>query len=196
MTGRASYASAEPAYSLPVFDRLAPAPSSALVAARIELQTGPGDVVADLFGRGGWVARLEPAHADARRGRAATAGRPPPRRRLPGHGCLTAWRYQPQGVDWRPVRDALRDLRTDARCRRHRLVARGRRWQSDRTAAAGDPALPLHGLPGPARRLGAAAGSAGRRRPGAGLERRRGRCHARHAARSIPRHCRCAHPAR
>lgn len=57
MTGRASFASAEPAHSLPAFDRLAPAPSPALVAARIELHTGPGDVVADLFGRGGWVAR-------------------------------------------------------------------------------------------------------------------------------------------
>jgi hypothetical protein len=57
MTGRASYASAEPAHSLPAFDRLAPAPSLSLVAARIELQTGPGDVVADLFGRGGWIAR-------------------------------------------------------------------------------------------------------------------------------------------
>src|SRR5512141_1476635 len=53
MTGRASFANAEPAYSLPAFDR----PSPALVAARIELHTGPGDVVADLFGRGGWVAR-------------------------------------------------------------------------------------------------------------------------------------------
>ncbi len=57
MTGRASFASSEPAYSLPAIDRLAPAPSTALVAARIELHTGPGDVVADLFGRGGWVAR-------------------------------------------------------------------------------------------------------------------------------------------
>ena len=28
-----------------------------MVAARIESHTGPGDVVADLFGRGGWVAR-------------------------------------------------------------------------------------------------------------------------------------------
>ena len=27
------------------------------MAARIELHSGPGDVVADLFGRGGWVAR-------------------------------------------------------------------------------------------------------------------------------------------
>jgi hypothetical protein len=57
MTVRASFASTEPAYSLPAFDRLAPAPSPALVAARIELHSGPGDVVADLFGRGGWVAR-------------------------------------------------------------------------------------------------------------------------------------------
>ena len=57
MTGRVSFASTEPAYSLPAFERLAPAPSPALVAARIELHTGAGDVVADLFGRGGWVAR-------------------------------------------------------------------------------------------------------------------------------------------
>ena len=57
MTGRASFASTEPAYSLPAIDRLAPAPSPALVAARIELHSGPGDVVADLFGRGGWIAR-------------------------------------------------------------------------------------------------------------------------------------------
>ena len=56
MTGRTSFAN-EPGYSLPVFDRIAPAPAPALVAARIELHSGPGDVVADLFGRGGWVAR-------------------------------------------------------------------------------------------------------------------------------------------
>jgi hypothetical protein len=56
MTGRTSFAN-DPGYSLPVFDRIAPAPAPALVAARIELHSGPGDVVADLFGRGGWVAR-------------------------------------------------------------------------------------------------------------------------------------------
>jgi hypothetical protein len=43
--------------NLPVFERLAPAPSPALLAARIDAHTGPGDVVADLAGRGGWVAR-------------------------------------------------------------------------------------------------------------------------------------------
>ncbi len=56
MTGRGPL-DAQPGYSLPVFDRIAPAPPPGVVAARVELHTGPGDVVADLFGRGGWVAR-------------------------------------------------------------------------------------------------------------------------------------------
>ena len=57
MTGRSSYPDPEPAPALPIFDRLLPAPPSALVTARIEAHSGAGDVVADLFGRGGWVAR-------------------------------------------------------------------------------------------------------------------------------------------
>jgi len=57
MAGRGPLANAEPGYSLPVFDRLAPPPAPSIVAARIDIHTGPGDVVADLFGRGGWVAR-------------------------------------------------------------------------------------------------------------------------------------------
>jgi hypothetical protein len=48
---------AEPGSSLPALERLAPAPPLPLLAARIEAHTGPGDVVADLAGRGGWVAR-------------------------------------------------------------------------------------------------------------------------------------------
>ncbi len=56
MTGRGPL-DPKPGYSLPVFDRVAPAPPAPVVAARIEQHTGPGDVVADLFGRGGWVAR-------------------------------------------------------------------------------------------------------------------------------------------
>ncbi|MEP6638868.1 MAG: hypothetical protein ABJC39_05910 [Chloroflexota bacterium] len=56
MTGRGPL-DAQPGHSLPVFDRIAPAPPPAVVAAKVELHTGPGDVVADLFGRGGWVAR-------------------------------------------------------------------------------------------------------------------------------------------
>jgi hypothetical protein len=57
MTGRTSFASTDPGHALPIFGRTAPPPSPTLVSARIELHTGPGDVVADLFGRGGWVAR-------------------------------------------------------------------------------------------------------------------------------------------
>ncbi len=43
--------------TLPVFERLAPAPPAGFVAGRIEALTSPGDVVVDLHGRGGWVAR-------------------------------------------------------------------------------------------------------------------------------------------
>jgi hypothetical protein len=56
MTGRGPL-DPQPGYTLPIFDRLAPAPPPAIVAGRIDLHTGPGDVVVDLFGRGGWVAR-------------------------------------------------------------------------------------------------------------------------------------------
>lgn len=42
---------------LPAIDRLSPPPPPDLVAARVEAHTSPGDVVVDLHGRGGWVAR-------------------------------------------------------------------------------------------------------------------------------------------
>jgi hypothetical protein len=57
MTGRPSQGSGEPRHALPVLDRLAPAPPVGLVVARIDAHTGPGDVVVDPFGRGGWIAR-------------------------------------------------------------------------------------------------------------------------------------------
>jgi hypothetical protein len=57
MAGRASLVRAEPGFSLPFFDRLAPPPPPGLVAARIEAHSKPGDVVLDLAGRGGWVGR-------------------------------------------------------------------------------------------------------------------------------------------
>jgi hypothetical protein len=56
MAGRASLVRAEPGFSLPFFDRIAPAPPPALVAARLEAHSGPGDIVLDLHGRGGWIA--------------------------------------------------------------------------------------------------------------------------------------------
>jgi len=61
MTGRAPH-DAPLGNALPVFDRLAPAPAPDVIAARIEQHTGPGEVVADLFGRGGWVARAAVDH--------------------------------------------------------------------------------------------------------------------------------------
>jgi hypothetical protein len=57
MTVRPHGARTDVGGNLPVFERLAPAPPPALLAARIDAHTGPGDVVADLAGRGGWVAR-------------------------------------------------------------------------------------------------------------------------------------------
>ncbi|MGH2474690.1 MAG: hypothetical protein ACRDIL_05450, partial [Candidatus Limnocylindrales bacterium] len=57
MSGRIASMRADVSGGLPVFERLAPVPAAALLAAHIDDHTGPGDVVADLAGRGGWVAR-------------------------------------------------------------------------------------------------------------------------------------------
>src|SRR5262245_15068979 len=57
MAGRAPLVRAEPGFTLPFFERLAPPPPPALVEARIETLAKPGDTVLDLAGRGGWVAR-------------------------------------------------------------------------------------------------------------------------------------------
>jgi hypothetical protein len=64
MAGRALLLRAEPGFSLPAFERFAPPPAPALVAARLETASQPGEIVLDLFGRGGWVAR---AAIDAQR---------------------------------------------------------------------------------------------------------------------------------
>src|SRR5512132_4158147 len=77
MAGRASLVRAEPGFSLPFFDRLAPPPPPALVAARIEAHTKPGDIVLDLAGRGGWV-----AHAAVDRQRRAVSLETTPLTRL------------------------------------------------------------------------------------------------------------------
>ena len=57
MAGRLLATRAEPGSVLPVFDRIAPAPPTGIVADRLEALTAPGDVVVDLHGRGGWIAR-------------------------------------------------------------------------------------------------------------------------------------------
>jgi hypothetical protein len=58
MAGRLLLSQAEPGFTLPAFERLAPPPPPGLIAARLEANSGPGDIVADLHGRGGWVARV------------------------------------------------------------------------------------------------------------------------------------------
>ncbi|MBI3746776.1 MAG: hypothetical protein HY264_09720, partial [Chloroflexi bacterium] len=57
MVGRALLSRAEPGFTMPAFERLAPPPPPDLVIARLEAGTTPGDIVADLHGRGGWIAR-------------------------------------------------------------------------------------------------------------------------------------------
>ncbi len=57
MAGRDLPIRGEPGFSLPAFARIAPPPPPEVVAARIEAYSSPGDVVLDLHGRGGWVAR-------------------------------------------------------------------------------------------------------------------------------------------
>ena len=57
MTGRTIHPNPDDSFGLPFFERLAPSPPSGILLSRIEQHTGPGDVVADLAGRGGWVAR-------------------------------------------------------------------------------------------------------------------------------------------
>jgi hypothetical protein len=58
MAGRLLLSQAEPGFTLPAYERLAPPPPPGLVAARLEANSGPGDIVADLHGRGGWTARV------------------------------------------------------------------------------------------------------------------------------------------
>ena len=48
---------ADPGFTLPAFERIAPPPPPELLRTRLESGSVPGDIVADLFGRGGWIAR-------------------------------------------------------------------------------------------------------------------------------------------
>ena len=91
------------------------------------------------FGRGGWVARaavdrqrraVSLESSPLTRMLAEVVLRPPDVRHLDaafqGMAALAASRVEPQGLDRRPVRDPLRDVRADARRRRDHLVGRRR----------------------------------------------------------------------
>ena len=96
-----------------------------------------GDVVIDLHGRGGWIARAavdrqrrarlardQPADPPPGRGRPPAARRPAPGRGLPGDLGGPARAVGPQGLARREVRQSLRDLRAERRARRDRLGER------------------------------------------------------------------------
>src|SRR5262249_59067359 len=57
MLGRLLLSRPEPGFTLPAFERLAPPPPPDLVIGRLEANSAPGHIVADLHGRGGWIAR-------------------------------------------------------------------------------------------------------------------------------------------
>ena len=57
MLGRLLLSRPEPGFTMPAFERLAPPPPPELVVGRLEANSAPGDIVADLHGRGGWIAR-------------------------------------------------------------------------------------------------------------------------------------------
>ena len=57
MLGRLLLSRPEPGFTMPAFERLAPPPPPDLVVGRLEANSAPGDIVADLHGRGGWIAR-------------------------------------------------------------------------------------------------------------------------------------------
>ena len=152
---------AEP-LSLPIFARLAPALPAELIAARIEAATAPDDVVIDLFGRGGWVART--ALALGRRAVSIETsplsrlladvvvrapGPAPSRRRVPGRGRRAARHDEPAGVDRRALRDGA--------ARRAAGRSRSRSWSGSPARGRRCPARP--GAPSAARP--ASTGAAG-----------------------------------
>ena len=139
MVARDSVTRPDPAITLPAFERLGAPPPPDLVASAIEGHSSPGDVVVDLHGRGGWVAR---AAVDRQRRAVSMESnpltrllaeivlRPPDVRHLDAAfqalGCGTARPVEPARVDRRHVRDALPDVRPERRRRRVHLGGPGR----------------------------------------------------------------------
>lgn len=154
MTARTGSPHPDPGLALPAFERIAPVPPMGLLSARIEAHSAPGDVVADLAGRGGWVAR-----AALDRQRRAVSIESQPLTRLLAEVVLRPPDVRHldaafQGISASPRResslkvsigdvyaDALRDVRPEPRRRRDRLGGR-RGWH----VPAGRARVPLHRL--------------------------------------------------
>ena len=188
MAGRALLLRAEPGFSLPAFERFAPPPPPALVTARLEASSQPGEIVLDLFGRGGWVARaaidmqrkgisLESTPLD--RLLAELVLRPPDLRHLDAAVQALAASARRESSLKASIADrfASRCATCDRPGRPRRADLDGRGEGRGRHAAAGragPQALPLPDLPRPAGRRGAAPGAARRAGPRRAPATRRG----------------------
>ena len=153
MVGRALLSRAEPGFTMPAFERLAPPPPPDLVVARLEAATAPGDIVADLHGRGGWIARA----AIDRQRRAITLEsspltrllaeivlRPPDLRHL--DAAFSALSASPRGESSLKLSIGAMFATRCVTCERN-LIADELTWA---TEAAGDPDAHGRSLPGDA----------------------------------------------
>ncbi|HTK44947.1 MAG TPA: hypothetical protein VL749_06320, partial [Patescibacteria group bacterium] len=143
MVGRLLLSRAEPGFTLPAYERLSPPPPPELVHARLEANSAPGDIVADLHGRGGWVARA--AIDRQRRGFTIETGpltrllaevvlRPPDLRHL--DAAFSALGTSPHGDT--SLRLAISDLFTT------RCVSCGRTLPIDEVEWQGDEPARIH----------------------------------------------------
>ncbi len=181
MAGRALLLRAEPGFSLPAFERFAPPPPPALSPPGSTRRRPPGDIVLDLFGRGGWIAR---AAIDGQRKGVSLEGtaldrllaeivlRPPDLRHLDAAVQALAASARRESSLKTSITD--RFASRCATCDRP-VILDELTWSAeteDEDGAAHRPAarpqaLPLPGLPRPAGRRRAAPGAARRGRPAA-----------------------------
>ena len=125
MAGRALLLRAEPGFSLPAYERFAPPPPPALRGRAPRDRLGarryrPRPVRSRRLGRPlrhrppahGGHARVDATGPPSCRGRPPPARPAPPRRRRPGDRRVGPSRVQPQGLDHRPLREPLLDVRS------------------------------------------------------------------------------------
>src|SRR3990172_4346954 len=183
MAGRALLSRAEAGFTMPAFERLAPPPSPELVLARLEAATGPGDIVADLHGRGGWIAgaaidrqrrALTLESSPLTRLLAEVVLRPPDLRHL--DAAFSTLSASPRGDSSLKLAIGAFFTTRCPTCERS-LVADEFVWSAEPAdapaagagfgARAGTKGLPLLCLSRPTGRARAAPGADGRRGPGA-----------------------------